>query len=85
MEKRWMILQSLLEPITHDRECEVRVSPVRLLHFVIKNYKEGKFEILTESDSSVTMKSNRPYKAYFKDGPQLGVTIEENGVSDHDP
>ena len=51
--------------------------PVKLLHFVIKNYKDGKFEILSESDSLVTMRSNRPYKAYFKDGPQLGVTLEE--------
>jgi hypothetical protein len=51
--------------------------PVQLLYFLIKNYKDGKFEILAESDSSVTMRSNRPYASYFADGPLLGVTVEE--------
>ena len=51
--------------------------PVQLLYFVIKNYEDGKFEILSESDSSVTMRSNRPYASYFTDGPLLGVTVDE--------
>jgi hypothetical protein len=51
--------------------------PVKLLNFAIKNYKNGSFEILAESDSSVTMRSNRPYAPYFKDGPMLGVSIDE--------
>ena len=51
--------------------------PVKLLYFLIKNYKNGDFQILSESDSSVTMKWNRPYAEYFKDGPQLGVTLDE--------
>jgi hypothetical protein len=51
--------------------------PVQLLYFLIKNYKDGKFEILSESDSSVTMRSNRPYASYFNDGPLLGVTVDE--------
>jgi hypothetical protein len=51
--------------------------PVQLLYFVIKNYKDGRFEILAESDSSVTMRSNRPYASYFKAGPLLGVTVDE--------
>lgn len=51
--------------------------PVQLLNFVIKNYKNGNFEILSETDSLVTMKSNRPYAEYFNNGPMLGVTLEE--------
>jgi len=50
---------------------------VQLLSFVITNYKDGYFEIISESDSIVTMKFNRAYERYFKNGPVLGVTIDE--------
>ena len=51
--------------------------PVQLLDSLIKNYKNGNFEILSETDSLVTMKSNRPYAEYFNNGAMLGVTLEE--------
>jgi hypothetical protein len=50
---------------------------VRTLHLLITNYPKGQFEIITESNSSVSMKWNRPYKSYFGEEPILGVTIEE--------
>ena len=40
-------------------------------------YKNGKFEIVSESETSVTTKFNRPYSAYFKDGDLYGVTVNE--------
>ena len=40
-------------------------------------YKNGKCEILNESETSVTIRANRPYLAYFKDGELYGVTVEE--------
>jgi hypothetical protein len=51
--------------------------PVQLLHFVIKNYEGGEFEILSESDSSVTMRFNRPYASYFESGPLMRVSLDE--------
>jgi hypothetical protein len=50
---------------------------VQTLYGLIKLYENGKFEIVSESDTLVTMRSNRPYMPYFKDGPMLGVSIEE--------
>jgi hypothetical protein len=50
---------------------------VRLLHFVIENYNNGRFDVISESDSAVTMKNNRPYASLFKNGPVFGVTLEE--------
>ena len=50
---------------------------VRLLHFMIENYNNGRFDVISESDSAVTMRNNRPYAVFFKDGPVLGVTLEE--------
>ena len=50
---------------------------VRLLHFAIENYDNGRCDVISESDSAVTMRINRPYAAFFKDGPVLGVTLEE--------
>jgi len=40
-------------------------------------YENGKFEIISESETSVTAKLNRPYSAYFKDGDLYGVTMNE--------
>lgn len=51
--------------------------PVRILYHLINNYPNGKFEIISESDSSATVRFNRPYAEYFKNGPQLGVSLEE--------
>lgn len=50
---------------------------VQILYYLITLYENGKFEILAQSDTLVTMKSNRPYKHYFNDGHMLGVTIDE--------
>ncbi len=51
--------------------------PVQLLNMVITNYKNGNLEILSESDSLVTMRSNRPYVDYFRSGELFGVTVDE--------
>ena len=51
--------------------------PVQLLNFAVGLYGTGKFEIVSESDTLVTMRSNRPYATYFKDGSMLGVSIDE--------
>jgi len=40
-------------------------------------YENGKFEIVSESETSVTAKMNRPYSAYFKDGDLFGVTMND--------
>lgn len=50
---------------------------VQIIYGLIRLYEDGKLEILSESDTLVTMKSNRPYKPYFNDGDMLGVTIDE--------
>jgi len=50
---------------------------VQILNGLIKLYEDGKFEILSESDTLVTMQSNRPYREYFKNGPMLGVSLDE--------
>jgi len=50
---------------------------VSLLHFVVTNYPNGTFEIISESDKEVKIKSNRPYSEYFKNGSMLGVTLYE--------
>lgn len=46
-------------------------------NLVMTNYPGGKYEIISESDSVIVAKSNRPYKIYYEDGPLLGVTINE--------
>ncbi len=51
--------------------------PINLLNMVITNYKNGNLEILSESDSLVTMRSNRPYVSYFRNGDLFGVTVDE--------
>ena len=50
---------------------------VNLLHFVVTNYPNGTFEIVSESSKTVKVKSNRPYSVYFKNGQMLGVTLDE--------
>jgi hypothetical protein len=64
----------------HDWE-EMRgkgvVPPVRFLYFLIMNYKNGEFEILSQSDSSIQMRFNRPYARFFANDPMLGVSVEE--------
>jgi hypothetical protein len=47
------------------------------LRFFWSTYKDGQFETVFQSDSSATIKSNRPYLKLFKGGPVLGVTVEE--------
>ncbi len=46
-------------------------------HTVLTSYPGGTIEIVSESDSMIVVKSNRPYKDYYKDGPMLGVTLDE--------
>jgi len=53
------------------------VPPVRFLYFLIMNYKNGEFEILSQSDSSIQMRFNRPYARFFANDPMLGVSVEE--------
>ena len=50
---------------------------VQMLNGRIMLYPNGSFEITSESDSLVAMKSNRPYKDYFQNNGMLGVTVEE--------
>lgn len=59
---------------------------VKLLHFVVTNYPNGTFEIISESEKKVQVKFNRPYNVYFfnspynvyfKNGQILGVTLDE--------
>jgi hypothetical protein len=50
---------------------------VKSMYMVMTTYPKGKVELLTESNSSATMKFNRPYLSYFRNGPVLGVTIDE--------
>jgi len=54
------------------------IAPViRLVSGHWQIYKNGKCEILSESETSVTVRMNRPYLVYFKDGELIGVTVEE--------
>jgi len=50
---------------------------MQMLNGLIKLYTDGKFEIITESDTLVTMQSNRPYKVYFQNDDMLGISVEE--------
>jgi hypothetical protein len=52
-------------------------SVIQTGHYVITSYPGGEFEVISESDSIIVAKSNRPYKDYFKEGPLIGVTLEE--------
>ena len=46
-------------------------------HTVLTSYPSGTIEIISESDSLLVFKSNRPYKDYFKNGQMLGVALDE--------
>ncbi len=46
-------------------------------HYVMTSYPGGQYQIISESDSVIVAKSNRPYKIYYRDGPMLGITIDE--------
>jgi hypothetical protein len=59
---------------------------VKLLYFVVTNYPNGTFEIISESEKMVKVKFNRPYieyftnslyNEYFNNGQILGVTLDE--------
>ncbi len=50
---------------------------IKAFNWVMTTYPDGKFELLTESDSSATMRWNRAYSSYYRDGPVLGVSMEE--------
>jgi hypothetical protein len=50
---------------------------VKTLNMLFTTYPKGKFELLTESNLSATLKWNRPYSAYFENGPVFGVSLEE--------
>jgi hypothetical protein len=53
------------------------IAAVKSANFVMTCYPNGKFEIVSESDNQVVTKFNRPYKGFFRNGPVLGVTIDE--------
>jgi len=50
---------------------------IKTLNMLFTTYPKGKFELLTESNLIATMKWNRPYSAYFENGPVFGVSLEE--------
>jgi len=50
---------------------------IKTFNTVMTAYPKGKFELLTESNSSAKMRWNRPYDLYFKNGPVIGVSVEE--------
>ena len=60
-----------------DPKTATLASVAHLAHFVMTCYPGGKVDIVAESDSMVVLKSNKPYKDYYKDGPMLGVTLDE--------
>jgi len=62
--------------ITNPKDTSIS-AVIKTFHMVMTTYPEGKFELLSESDSSATMRWNRPYSSYFKNGAVLGVSIEE--------
>ncbi len=50
---------------------------VNLINFVITNYPNGNCKIVSESEKTVKVKTNRPYISYFDEGLCLGVSIDE--------
>ena len=50
---------------------------IKSANYVMTCYPKGQFQILSESDSIVVTKFNIPYKGFFRNGPVLGVTINE--------
>lgn len=62
--------------ITSPKDTSIS-AVIKTFNMVMTTYPEGKFELLSESDSSAIMRWNRPYSSYFKNGAVLGVSIEE--------
>lgn len=62
--------------ITSPKDTSIS-AVIKTFHWVMTTYPEGKFELLSESDSSATMRWNKAYSSYFRNGPVLGVSIEE--------
>lgn len=60
-----------------DANTATLMSVVDLGHSVMTSYPNGKYEVISETDSVITAKSNRPYKKYYQNGPMLGVTLDE--------
>jgi hypothetical protein len=50
---------------------------VNLMNFVITNYPDGTFEIISESPTRVKARANRPYIRYFNSGYMVDVTVDE--------
>ena len=50
---------------------------IKAFNVVLTTYPKGEFELLKESDTSATMRWNKAYSSYFRNGPVLGVSIEE--------
>jgi hypothetical protein len=50
---------------------------INTLNIAFSCYQKGKLELLTESNSTATLKWSRPYSEMFVDGPVLGVSLEE--------
>jgi hypothetical protein len=50
---------------------------LKTMYMVITTYPKGKLDLLSETSTSATFRNNRPYSYYFRNGPVLGVTIDE--------
>jgi hypothetical protein len=50
---------------------------INTFNTVMTTYPKGIVELRSETNSNATMIWNRPYMAYFKNGPVLGVTLDE--------
>ncbi|MFO7621299.1 MAG: hypothetical protein R6W81_08535 [Bacteroidales bacterium] len=50
---------------------------IKSFNMVMTTYPKGKVELLTQSNTSAKMKWNRPYASYYKNGPVLGVSLDE--------
>lgn len=62
--------------ITNPNDTSIS-AVIKTFNTVMTAYPKGKFELLTESNSSAKMRWNRPYDSYFKNGPVIGVSLEE--------
>ena len=51
---------------------------VRGMHRNMVVWPDGRFEIVEQSDNSITVRVNRPWASFFgEDGTRFGVTLEE--------
>ena len=62
--------------ITSPKDTSIS-AVIKSFNMVMTTYPKGKVELLTESNSSANMRWNRPYASYFKNGPVLGVSLDE--------